>query len=250
MPTADGVLNAARSKLGLGENPPGSNHNEITEWYGAGNGAWCAMFVSWSLAHAGFSADGGQTLVVPGVVQTTHKGWAYVPYLLNDFRSAGWEVSSPQPGDIVTYDWDGDNVPDHTGLVESVLGDGSIFAIEGNTSADEVQRMHRVRSLVAGFCRVPYDGLQPVPPPTGTPPPGAPAFPGYCSLGSRDNITRRVQQRLVDRGWQLGVDGVDGDFGQDTLNVVRSFQSEKGLDADGVVGPLTWNALWTAPVTP
>jgi hypothetical protein len=246
MPTADDVLQLAATKLGVGETPPGSNHNEFTEWYGRGDGPWCAMFVSWVLAHAGFSTDAGDTLEVRGVVQTTTKGWAYVPYLLNNFRSAGLEVSTPQPGDIVTYDWDGDNVPDHTGLVESV-GNGSIVALEGNTSNDMVQRMNRDRSLVAGFCRVPYDGVQVVPPPVKPPPPGAPPFPGYCSLGSRDNATRQVQQRLKDRGWNIGV---DGDFGQETLTVVRTFQSEKGLEVDGVVGPETWNALWTAPVTP
>ncbi|HEY0381116.1 MAG TPA: peptidoglycan-binding protein [Candidatus Elarobacter sp.] len=239
MPTASNVLTKAADKVGLGENPAGSNHNEITQWYGV-DGPWCAMFVSWVLAHAGFSDDGGATLKFPAVAKTTPRGWAYVPYMLNAFRDAGRLSDAPQPGDIVIYEWDGGKkFPDHTGFVESVLGDGTIMALEGNRN-DHVERVHRDRSVIVGFGRVPYDGSAA----PGTPPsvpPGVPPFPGYCSFGSRDNATRQVQQRLAKRGWTIRVDGV---FGPDTDRVVRAFQERKSLDADGVVGPETWAALW------
>lgn len=35
----------------------------------------------------------------------------------------------------------------------------------------------------------------------------------------------------------------DGEFGNDTRSAVLKFQKEKGLKADGIVGPLTWLAL-------
>lgn len=88
------------------------------------------------------------------------------------------------------------------------------------------------------------------PPPAITPPPGSPAFPGRYvllqnPLMSGDDIGQ-WQARMAERGWAIGVDGV---YGPQSEAVCRSFQAEKGLEVDGVVGPNTWRAAWTAPVT-
>lgn len=53
-----------------------------------------------------------------------------------------------------------------------------------------------------------------------------------------------LQQKLADRGWSIGV---DGNFGRQTFSIVTMFQQEKGLDPDGIAGPLTIRAIWTAP---
>jgi len=57
---------------------------------------------------------------------------------------------------------------------------------------------------------------------------------------------RRWQQRMKDRGWTINPDGY---YGSQTAGVVRAFQVEKGLGVDSLVGPETWAAAWTAPVT-
>ena len=41
----------------------------------------------------------------------------------------------------------------------------------------------------------------------------------------------------------------DGLYGPETARVARGFQSEKGLAVDGLIGPDTWDAAWTSPVT-
>ncbi len=76
--------------------------------------------------------------------------------------------------------------------------------------------------------------------------PAAPPFPGMVRRGSRGPTVSAVQARLRERGWSVTVDGV---FGDQTDDRVRKFQAEKGLRVDGIVGPDTWHALWTAPVT-
>jgi hypothetical protein len=69
-------------------------------------------------------------------------------------------------------------------------------------------------------------------------------------LGTSHNSThadvRTWQQQMKNRGWSIGVDQI---YGSQSATVCRQFQSEKGLSADGLVGPQTWAASWNAPVT-
>jgi peptidoglycan hydrolase-like protein with peptidoglycan-binding domain len=57
---------------------------------------------------------------------------------------------------------------------------------------------------------------------------------------------RRWQRRMVERGWDLQADGL---YGPVTANVARHFQREKHLAIDGLIGPQTWAAAWTEPIT-
>lgn len=69
--------------------------------------------------------------------------------------------------------------------------------------------------------------------------PSAPPAPAL-SLGDRGPEVSALQTRLNALGADLEV---DGDFGRNTLAAVMAFQSEKGLDVDGIVGPQTRRAL-------
>lgn len=62
--------------------------------------------------------------------------------------------------------------------------------------------------------------------------------------GNRGAEVAELQMRLRDSGFDPGP--VDGVFGPETEVVVRQFQSAHGLEADGVVGPVTWAELLPA----
>ena len=79
----------------------------------------------------------------------------------------------------------------------------------------------------------------------GTPRPDPHCHSG-CYGGTDAANTRTWQQKMRDRGWAIVVDGC---FGTQSETVCKQFQREKGLAADGLVGPVTWAKTWTAPVT-
>lgn len=56
------------------------------------------------------------------------------------------------------------------------------------------------------------------------------------------------QARMQARGWNIGKDGADGRYGNDTERVVRQFQKNKGLKVTGHVDKATWDAAWSLPV--
>ncbi len=62
-------------------------------------------------------------------------------------------------------------------------------------------------------------------------------------LGAQGAKVEELQQLLVQRGVYSGC--CDGQFDQLTQQAVRAFQYQLFLDEDGVVGPLTWQALCT-----
>ena len=54
---------------------------------------------------------------------------------------------------------------------------------------------------------------------------------------------KALQALLIGYGHNLGMWGVDGDFGAATDTAVKNYQQKNGLVADGIVGELTWSKL-------
>jgi hypothetical protein len=81
--------------------------------------------------------------------------------------------------------------------------------------------------------------------------PGPPAptcpFPGV-NLANRTegHGTATWQTQMHRRGWTISIDDI---YGPKSEAVCKAFQHEKGLAVDGIVGPITWAATWTAPIT-
>ena len=58
--------------------------------------------------------------------------------------------------------------------------------------------------------------------------------------GDQAHPVKTLQYLLRARGHNLTVDGI---FGTQTDAAVRAYQQQKGLAVDGIVGPVTWQAL-------
>ena len=62
--------------------------------------------------------------------------------------------------------------------------------------------------------------------------------------GAKGNLTRLIQQRLINRGYNLNPYGADGSFGTTTEEAIKRLQDCFNLTQDGVVGENTWKALY------
>lgn len=85
-----------------------------------------------------------------------------------------------------------------------------------------------------------------VPTPAPDPDDGFPANTGWRPTIRRGNKGADViecQTMLTRLGYDIGKSGIDGDFGRATEAGVKAFQSDHKLVVDGVVGPMTWDAL-------
>jgi peptidoglycan hydrolase-like protein with peptidoglycan-binding domain len=69
------------------------------------------------------------------------------------------------------------------------------------------------------------------------------------SIGSAGPDVRRLQIIFV-MSKMLDVSDIDSNFGPKTRDAVKSFQQGNNLTTDGVVGPITWQALPADPNTP
>ena len=61
--------------------------------------------------------------------------------------------------------------------------------------------------------------------------------------GSAGEFVEAVQMLLIGRGYSCGGCGIDGEFGTQTENAVKAYQSDCELSADGIVGPKTLRCL-------
>ena len=85
---------------------------------------------------------------------------------------------------------------------------------------------------------VSYDGSDPEPTPEPTP-----GWRPTIRRGNKGADVIECQTMLTRLGYDIGSCGIDGDFGRATEKAVSEFQSDHKLIVDGVVGPMTWDAL-------
>lgn len=62
-------------------------------------------------------------------------------------------------------------------------------------------------------------------------------------MGSKGDLVKELQSRLIELKYNCGSAGADGIFGEGTYRAVISFQRINGLSVDGIVGSKTWEIL-------
>lgn len=68
--------------------------------------------------------------------------------------------------------------------------------------------------------------------------------------GSTGSDVVYCQELLIKLNYDLSPYGADGKFGAKTESAVKAFQKSQDLKADGIVGPMTWDALEKAAESP
>ena len=67
--------------------------------------------------------------------------------------------------------------------------------------------------------------------------------------GSSGSDVKKLQQSLIDAGYDLGSYGADGIYGNATAAAVRKYQKDNGLQVDGIAGEQTLGKLYATAST-
>lgn len=177
-------------------------------------------------------------------------------------KNGEWKERStytPKKGDIVFYDWDKNGTSDHVGLITSISGT-TMKVIEGNASDKVLIRSFSCKSTqVKGFGVPEYDLITIIDyPEPETPIEPTPTVELTCKImmpllkkgdgmGDRKQYkpyVKRLQQMLINDGYDLGTYKDDGEWGGKTETAFRAWQKKKKLTVDGKCGVKSWNKLF------
>lgn len=256
--TAKQVIAEALKHVGVVEKPANSNKTPFGAWYGLNGVAWCAIFVSYTLSHAG----------APEILKgaQTAKGSAVVSKIKAHLKKKGAKQIKPADataGDIVIFDFPGGYETDHVGFIraKSNAAKKQIFTIEGNTSSGAggsqangggVYKRTRSFGVVESIWRpayvtetavTPTPTVAPVTEPTPTPnlvPPTPtvavpPTYPDL-KVGSKGDAVKKLQTAL-----KITADGI---YGPQTKKAVEAYQAKKGIVVTGIATEETQKRLY------
>jgi hypothetical protein len=252
--SVEAIIEVAKKELGTIEGPK-DNETKYGAWMKINFQPWCQSFVSWCAFTAGVAKfpKSASTIAASDEFKKQSR-WA-------DARN-----DDPTPGDWIYFDFpeDGVNRISHVGICIKNNGDGTIQVIEGNTSgtAKGDQRnggmcvektrgyvkdnKKKLVNAVVGWGRPVYAGEENAPllskrdaAPTAkaSSPVKKSANSAFKTLkvGSKGQAVKDVQTLL-------GIKA-DGEFGPGTEKSVKTFQSSKKLNANGIVDAITLKAL-------
>lgn len=224
--TRDKILEIARKEIGTSELPANSNRTKYGVWYGMNGVAWCAIYVSWVYEKAGLPL---------GLIQTA-KGYHHCQSAHNWFKRNGRLTTNPQKGDIVLFDWSGDNWADHTGIFVQWTNAAKteFLSLEGNTSVTDnsngglvMERKRRLESVKSFACPDVLDGIIEAPS-------------SILQVGDRGSKVVDLQKMLQDLSYTILVDGW---YGLETERIVKDFQKKQLMPITGSVDEVCLGAI-------
>lgn len=211
-----------------------------------GGSAWCDAFVTTIFAEAGNSSlfcGGTKQTYCPTTIKWCRQNLAEVPPYL------------ALPSDIIFFDWEPNEIPNHIGFVRERKDCEAIYTIEGNTSGGIVAEKVRNTKYVCGIYRphfkATFDTSKPL------------VIDGYFGY----NSIAMLQKALKIKGLYSGA--IDGIMGQGTVKGVqklcgaspidglwgratsKAMQKYLGVSVDGYFGPNSTKTLqkWINKVT-
>ena len=98
-------------------------YSRYGHWYGTPHADWCTMFIGFCLDYA-------------GIPKEDYPAYGGCSQYMNYFKGVdAWvedeKAYTPRPGDLVFFNWHGEQKPEHAGIVAGVSAEG-ILTIEGN----------------------------------------------------------------------------------------------------------------------
>ena len=211
--------------------------------------SWCDVFVDWCFVKA-FGAEAALELTC----QPKKSAGAGCKYSAQYYKSKGRFHTTPKVGDQIFFHSGGD--PNHTGIIYQV-DSSKVYTVEGNTSGASgvvangggvCRKSYALNySRIYGYGRPAYDAEDASDKPVETAPAATTTKKevGISTLkkGSEGKTVKALQILLIGYGFSCGSYGADGDFGSATQKAVIAYQKANGLEADGVVGSMTWAKL-------
>lgn len=258
---AEKVLALARSEIGYHEKASNSALDDPNANSGSGNYtkyardldaipsfyngkkqgyAYCDVFHDWLYVKC-FGAEKAMQMLC----QPQNSAGAGCMYSAQYYKSAGRWTHDPQPGDQIFF-FDNEGQINHTGIVESVSA-SQIVTIEGNSSDRVQRRSYDPNSgYIAGYGRPRWDLAGNV---SGSAQSSASSttvnvnVTMYLKLGDTGDNVAVLQNKLIELGYDVGPDGADGDFGNNTLAALKAYQRDNNLGECGYFGPETFKAM-------
>lgn len=210
--------------------------------------AWCNVFIDWCFYKA-LGLDRARELLIGFSAGCTQD--------YNWFKSKGQIVSEPQIGDLVFF---GDI--SHIGIIENVDNE-RIYTIEGNTSnaaelivnGGQVAKKSYLKTskYIYGYARPKYNEEgQAINENKEENKTEQQITYLLIKKGSKGNLVRIAQEKLIVKGYKLPIYGCDGDFGTETETAVKELQRDAEIAVDGIIGNDTWGVLnsdFVKPIT-